>query len=156
MPNHTPEEWFADDGRDGTEQSWCLITDNGGLVAQRLYREDAEYIVKCLRDLKQAIELLRDASERLQDYCAQVNGDMNDSLGSRIDEFLDPARPKRCHEDQDHQAGGSPPAQGHAPADQLDLRPGRDHQDRHGARREGRRLPCQKAIRTGASPVHHS
>ena len=72
MPNHTPEEWFADDGRDGTEQSWCLITDNGGLVAQRLYREDAEYIVKCLRDLKQAIELLRDASERLQDYCAQV------------------------------------------------------------------------------------
>lgn len=32
--------------------------------------------------------LLSRASERLHDYCGEVNGDMNDALGTEIDKYL--------------------------------------------------------------------
>jgi hypothetical protein len=35
-----------------------------------------------------AKELLKRAADLLHDYCAEINGDMNDSLGSEIDRFL--------------------------------------------------------------------
>jgi hypothetical protein len=33
-------------------------------------------------------ELLKRASEKLEDYCSEVNGDMNDSLATEIDAFV--------------------------------------------------------------------
>jgi hypothetical protein len=33
-------------------------------------------------------ELLKRASDKLEDYCAEVNGDMNDSLATEIDAFV--------------------------------------------------------------------
>lgn len=39
-------------------------------------------------DLKVAAKLLRRAADKLHDYCAELNGDMNDSLGSEIEGFI--------------------------------------------------------------------
>jgi hypothetical protein len=38
--------------------------------------------------MTKAIELLKRASELLQDYCSDFNGDMNCSLSTEIDEFV--------------------------------------------------------------------
>lgn len=66
------------------------------------------------RDLKAAAELLRRAADKLHDYCAELNGDLNDSLGSEIEVFLhglqsDPA-PKIDRADQDRHGGPRPTA----------------------------------------------
>lgn len=42
-------------------------------------------------------ELLRRAADKLQDYCAGINGDMNDSLAMEIYDFLD-GEPERIGE----------------------------------------------------------
>jgi hypothetical protein len=39
------------------------------------------------------LALLRRASDSLQDYCAEINGDLNDSLAMEIDELLKKVQP---------------------------------------------------------------
>lgn len=39
-------------------------------------------------DLAAAAKLLERAAAKLHDYCAELNGDLNDSLGSEIEAFL--------------------------------------------------------------------
>ena len=45
------------------------------LIEEAQWREKAE-------------ELLKRAADLLHDYCAEINGDMNDSLGREIEKFL--------------------------------------------------------------------
>lgn len=40
------------------------------------------------QDLAAATKLLERAAGKLQDYCAEINGDMNDNLGAEIEAFL--------------------------------------------------------------------
>jgi len=42
-----------------------------------------------IMNIKKAIKLLREASEKLQDYRAEVDGDYNDGLAMEINDFLD-------------------------------------------------------------------
>lgn len=39
-------------------------------------------------EMKAATDLLTRAAEKLQDYCTEMNGDLNDSLAMEIEKFL--------------------------------------------------------------------
>lgn len=44
---------------------------------------------------KNALDLLKRASDSLNDYCAHANGDMNDSLASEIDNYIEDNKDNR-------------------------------------------------------------
>lgn len=62
-------------------------------------REDEEYARLHARDIEgeqtaivqfpYAVKLLERAAQSLHDYCADANGDLNDSLGTEINTFIE-------------------------------------------------------------------
>ena len=71
-------------GLDGEQVADCR-----GLLDTRESCLNTTYILNACNAYPSMLSLLRRAADSLHEYCSDVNGDMNDSLGTEIENYLE-------------------------------------------------------------------